>query len=369
MLRTWVEINRGAVMKNYKVFRRAISPKTKLMAVVKSNAYGNELIGFSKIVDRLGANAFGVDSITEGLALRKEGFTKPILVLGYTMPENFQFASEHDIAVTISSFELLRALKKITRPIKIHIKIDSGMHRQGFFPEDAKKAAKTLSEIPNVQLEGIYTHFANAKNPKFSRDTDKQAEEFLKAAKVFEDAGFSFIKHACASAGTLLFPKYHFDMVRVGIGLHGLWPAKEVAEACSGKIKLTPVLSWKTIIAEKKLVRKDESVGYDFTEKLEKDSWLAVCPVGYWHGFTRMLSSKGEVLVRGKRARVVGRVAMDMIVIDVSGIQGVKPGDEVVLIGSQKKERVSAEEVAEKTGTSNYEVVTRINPKIHRIFV
>jgi len=368
-LRTWVTIDTKAVAKNYAVFRRAISKKTKLMAIVKSNAYGNELIGFSKVIDELGADCFGVDSITEGLALRASGIKKPILVLGYTIPENFKLASEKNISITLSNNDILEALRNARFKIKVHVKIDSGMHRQGFFPSDAEKLASELLKMKNVTVEGIYTHFANAKNPKFSEDTDNQGKEFLKATEVFEKKGFTFIKHACASAGALLFPKYHFDMVRVGIGLHGLWPAKEVGVACEKKVKLSPVLSWKTIVAETKLVPKGEGVGYDFTEILKKDTLLAVCPVGYWHGFARALSSNGDVLIKGSRARVVGRVAMDMIVVDISNIKGVKAGDEVVLIGSQGKERISAEEMAEKTGTSNYEVVTRINPKIHRIFI
>jgi len=364
-LRTWVEIDRKAAEKNYKVFRSVVSPKTKLMAVVKSNAYGNELVGFSKIMDELGADIFGVDSITEGVALRDAGIKKPILVLGYTIPENFKVASENDLSVTISSFELLNALKKNTSPIKVHIKLDTGMHRQGFSPKDARKIIHDLLLLPHVSMEGVYTHFAKATDPF---NTKAQADAFFSATVSFDRAGFHYIKHACASAGTLLYPECHFDMVRVGIGLHGLWPAKEVKDARSGTVKIEPVLSWKTILSEVKKVKKGERVGYDLTETLKKDSCLGVCPVGYWHGFTRALSGVGEVLVRGKRARVIGRVAMDMIAIDITDIPSARAGDEVVLIGKQGRDRISAEEMAERSGTINYEVTTRINPKIRRVF-
>lgn len=368
-VRTWVEIDRSAIQKNYRTFRGLLSPKTKLMAVVKSNAYGHELVGFSKELDKLGADFFGVDAIVEGLALREEGIKKPILVLGYTMPENFKVASENDISITVSGFDGLRALQKNRYPLKIHIKIDSGMHRQGFYPSDAKKVATALKKLPHVKMEGVYTHFANAKDPRVSRDTDKQAEEFLKAVAIFEKAGFHFLKHASATAGTLLYPKYHFDMVRVGIGLQGMWPAKDVEKSCSKKIKLTPALSWKTVVAEVKTAPKGDGIGYDFTEVLKKDTRIAICPIGYWHGFPRALSSTGHVLVNRKRARVLGRVAMDMITVDVSEIKNVKHGDEVVLLGKSGKDEIPAEEMAMLVGTSSYEIVTRINPKIQRVFV
>lgn len=368
-LRTWVEIDRNAIKKNYRTFRALLSPQTKLMAVVKSNAYGHELVGFSKEADKLGVDFFGVDSIIEGIALRKEGIQKPVLVLGYTMPENFKSASENNISVTVSSFDGLFSLKENAYPLKIHIKIDSGMHRQGFYPSDAKKVVDALKKLPHMEVEGVYTHFANAKNPNFPQDTDKQAVEFKKATDVFEKAGLRFLKHASATAGVILFPQYHFDMVRIGIGLYGLWPAKEVQEAFGKKIKLHPVLSWKTVIAETKIVPKGDGVGYNFTEILKKDTKIAVCPIGYWHGFPRALSSVGCVLVGGKRARVLGRVSMDMITIDVSGIKNVKAGDEVVLIGKSGAQTITADEFADYASTSCYEIVTRINPKIQRVFV
>lgn len=368
-VRTWVEIDRKAVKKNYHTFRGLLSPKTKLMAVVKSNAYGHELVGFSKELDALGADFFGVDSITEGAALRREGIQKPILVLGYTMPENFKIASDQDISITISSFDGLRALQKNTHSLKIHLKIDTGMHRQGFYPSDAPKILALLKKLPYVKVEGVFTHFANAKNPSFSADTDRQAEEFKKATDVFEKAGLRFLKHASATSGTLLFPHYHFDMVRIGIGLYGLWPAKEVKRALEDHVRLAPALLWKTVVAETKIVPKGEGIGYNFTEIFHKDTKVAVCPIGYWHGFPRSLSSVGHVLVDGERARVLGRVSMDMITVDVSGIKNTKVGDEVVLVGGQGKEEISADEFADYADTSCYEIVTRINPKIQRVFV
>jgi len=368
-VRTWLEIDRTAMAHNYAIFRGMIQPETKLTAVVKSNAYGNELIGFSKVMDELGADTFGVDSITEGITLREVGIIKPILVLGFTIPENTAIASEKNISITLSSFDALQYLIKNKTPIKVHIKIDSGMHRQGFFPEDAEKLADMLLKTKNITVEGIYTHFANAKNPRFSKDTDNQAKNFEKAVAIFKKKGFIFLKHACATSGTILFPKYQYDMVRVGIGLHGLWPSKEVKKASESKIKLEPILSWKTVVSEVKMIKKGEGIGYDFSEILKRNTTIAICPIGYWHGYPRALSSSGYVLIHGKRARVLGRVAMDMVVVDIMGMKDVQMGDEVVLIGTQGKENVTADELAKLCKTSNYEVVTRINPKIQRIFV
>lgn len=368
-LRTWIEIDKRAAAQNYKVFRSILKPKTKLMAVVKSNAYGNELIGFSKMQDQFGADAFGVDSITEGLALREAGIVKPILVLGYTIHENVHIASEKNISITLSNFEALSLLVKEKIPITVHIKIDSGMHRQGFFLKDVKKLADILLKNKHITVEGMYTHFANAKNPSFTADTDKQAMEFKQATDIFEKAGFRFIKHASATSGALLFPEYHFDMVRIGIGLSGLWPAKEVERALEKKIKLTPILSWKTVVAETKTIPKGDRIGYNFTETFSHDTGIAICPIGYWHGFPRSLSSIGHALVAGKRARVLGRVSMDMITVDVSDIKNIKIGDEVVLIGKMNKEEITADEFAAYADTSSYEIVTRINPKIQRVFL
>lgn len=339
------------------------------MAVVKSNAYGNELIGFSKELDTLGADYFGVDSITEGLALRKAGITKPVLVLGYTINENIHVATKNNICITLSSFDALNLLVKEKTPARVHIKIDSGMHRQGFFIKDVKKLSAILLKNKQIVIEGVYTHFANAKNPSFTADTENQAKEFEEAVEILMNAGFTFIKHASATSGALLFPQYHFDMVRIGMGLSGLWPAQEVKRALEKKIKLSPILVWKTIIAEIKIIPKGERIGYNFTETFQKNTKVAICPIGYWHGFPRSLSSIGHVLIGGKRARVLGRVSMDMITVDVSDIEKTKMGDEVILIGKMGDEIITPEEVASYADSSSYEIVTRINPKIQRIFI
>ncbi|MFA6273425.1 MAG: alanine racemase [Candidatus Paceibacterota bacterium] len=365
-LRTWLEIDCRAIEKNYKIFRSLINPKTKLMAVVKSNAYGHGLIGFAKELGRLGADWFGVDSVMEGLALRREGIKVPILVLGYTLPDKFKEAVDNDISLTISNFETLEAVQKekFSKPLKIHIKVDTGMHRQGFLIEDLPKVLSFLQ----ANVEGLYTHFAAAKNPAFPEYTKKQIAEFEKWRTAFTKAGLSPICHTSATAGAMIFPQAQFDLVRIGIGLYGLWPAKEIESYFTNKISLAPTLSWKTIISEIKDLPKGSKIGYDCTETLQKDSRVAVCPIGYWHGYPRVLSSIGFVLVNGKRARILGRVSMDMISLDVTGIKNAKIGSEVILIGKQGKEEISAGELANLSDTSHYEIVTRLNPLMKRVY-
>ncbi len=372
-LRTWVEINQQALKNNYSIFRRLIGPKCLLMAVVKSNAYGHSLIDFSRATENLGIDWFGVDSIVEAESLRKAGLKKPILVLGYTLENKTETAFKNNISLTISDFSTLKNLKNIkthNHKLKIHIKIDTGMHRQGFFVSEIPAVIKILKSQPAIILEGIYTHFSSAKNPAFLSTTFSQIEQFKKAIDLFESTGFKgFIKHAAATSGTIIFPQSHFDLVRIGIGLCGLWPSKESREAFRRKIKLEPVLSWKTIVGQIKNLPEGSRVGYDFTETLNRSSSVAVLPIGYWHGFPRSLSSIGKVLIRGSEVKVIGRVSMDMISVDVTDVKNVKVGDEVILIGKSEKSEISIDDMAYLSDTINYEIVTRLNPLIKRIMV
>lgn len=386
-VRTWIEIDKKAIKNNFNIFREFISSKTALMAIVKSNAYGHGLIEFAKEMEKLGADFLGADSIIEAIHLSQSGIKKPILVLGYTMPGRIHEAQENNISLTVSSFEALKPIvafksgdpisgRASGRSIKIHIKVDTGMHRQGFLPDDMKKVCEILKKNPGIVFEGIYTHFAMAKNPSFPQETNKQIGEFEKALKIVESFGFKPIRHASATSGTLLYPVAHYDMVRIGIGLYGLWPSKEVQRVFTTRLKLEPVLSWKTIIGEVKSLPAGGGVGYDLTEKLPKNSKIAVCPIGYWHGFGRVFSSVGNVLVKGERAKVLGRVSMDMITIDISRIKNVKVGDEVVLIGRQAgkylpagRQEITADELAYLSDGVNYEIVTRTNPLIKRVYI
>ncbi len=376
-LRTWIEIDTAAAKNNYKVFRNLIGKNCFLMAVVKSNAYGHGLIDFSRLMQKFGIDWFGVDSITEALALRESGIKKKILVLGYTLPEKLRDAAENNISLTVSSPAHLKSLviarPKISGLLKIHLKIDTGMHRQGFSPKELLSALNLIKKLKNKPvLEGIYTHFAAAKNPAFPADTLEQLRLFDAAINIAKKEGFNPVCHASATSGTIIFPQARYDLVRVGIGLYGLWPSKETQASFGDKIKLKPVLSWKAVIGEIKKVAKGERIGYDFTETLSKPTTVAIIPIGYWHGFPRALSSIGKVLIKGKPAKVLGRVSMDMITVDVSGIKNIRIKDEAIIIGSSAtpavKNEITADEIARYAETTNYEIITRLNPLIKRIY-
>ena len=370
-LRTWIEVDSKALAHNYSEIKKNLSPKSVCMSVVKSNAYGHCLVDFAQEMQKLGIDWFGVDSMTEAISLRNNGITKPILVLGHTLPQMLQKASDLDVSITVSTYELLTAISTTSFPkkIKIHIKVDTGMNRQGFLESEIDTLIDTLQKkSEKVEGEGLFTHFAAAKNPAFPGRTLKQVAIFTTWIDAFKKADHDPITHASASGSAIVFSETHFDMVRIGFALYGLWPSKEVEKSSSHRLLLMPILQWKTIIGEVKKIPKGSQVGYDATETMNRESKIAICPIGYWHGYPRALSSVGYVLVHGMRARVVGRVSMDMITIDVTDIDTVAVGDEVTLVGADGDETVSIEEIAELSDTSGYEMVTRINPLIKRLY-
>ena len=358
--KVWIEISRAAVRKNIRAFRGLLGKGTKLYSVVKSNAYGHGLTVFALLADAAGVDGFCVDSAVEGAKLRAHGITKPILVLGYTLPALFSEAVRRDITITISSKESLAALiaMKGERP-RFHIKIDTGMHRQGFQPSEIPSVIRSLYKLKaKSYFTGLYTHFAMAKNRKDASFTDRQHAAFMSACAAFDAAGFSgLMRHASATGGAMLGQRFHMDMARVGIGLYGIWPSPELERQLGGEIVLHPALSLHSLISEKKTVGKGEGVGYDMTEVMKRDTDIAIVPIGYWHGIPRAASSVGYFTVAGRPARIVGRVSMDMTMIDVTGIP-CRVGTEVV---------IPIVPLAHAMDASSYEVVTRINPLIHKI--
>ena len=442
-LRTWIEVDKKAIKHNFNTFKKIIPKRCKLLAVVKSNAYGHNLTEFSKEMENLGADFLGVDSITEALALRREKIKTRILVLGYTLPEMIENAIANNISITVSSFETISAIKKFfvsssnaghrlhgdellggsrrlgldsrlhgndKRVLNIHIKVDTGMGRHGFLFSDHEKLINELKKLNssttlgtgNVNVEGLFTHFSSAKNPDNLKYTRKQLELFKKWIEVFKEDRFNPIIHACATSGTIIFSspekiltdgkskisraldkksnvsvktlagEAHFDMVRIGIGLYGEWPSKEIKDKIlknkNNKIQLKPVMSWKTIIGEIKKLPKGSKIGYDGTKILERDSTIAICPIGYWHGYPRVLSSKGFVLVKGKEAKILGRVCMDIIIIDITDISNVKVGEEVVVLGKSGNKIIRTSDIASIFDGSDYELLTRINPLIKKFY-
>ncbi len=367
-IRTWIEVDRGRLKLNYETFRQIVS-QAAIMAVCKSNAYGHSFIDYAQEMEKLGIDWLGLDSILEALPLRQNGLTKPMLVLGYTLPEMIGEAAANNISLTVSNWEAVKNLPRDAK-LKIHLKFDTGMCRQGFFPEEVEKVLDYCEkELPQVEIEGVFTHFAGAKNPAFPQGTKEQLTKFQVVLDAVAKRGLKPIRHAAATSGAIVFPQAQFDMVRLGIGLYGLWPSQEVKYAYSDKFALKPILTWKTVVAEIKSVPAGSRVGYDFTELLERPTTIGILPIGYWHGYDRSLSSIGKVLVNGHRARVLGRVSMDIITVDLTDIPDVQVGSEVVLLGEQGSAEMSADEMASLADTSSYEIITRLNPLIKRIYV
>lgn len=368
LVRTWIEISRSAARENYWLFRRITGKKTRLWAVVKSNAYGHGIYAFSKLADELGVDGFCVDSIIEGLSMRREGIRKPILVLGPTLPAQLPAAEKAKIVVSVSTIEDLKELSKLKDPPEFHLKIDTGMHRRGFYVKDMEAAIKILRSKPALKnkLTGVFTHFASAKDVNYPTYTEEQFKKFNEAAQKLRKAGFhGLLRHVAATGGTLVDKKYHLDAVRVGIGLYGFYPSRELEVQLGEKFKLRPVLSWRAIITEIKELNKGDFVGYDLTERITKKTKGAIIPVGYWHGFPRAFSSIGEVLINGRRAKVLGRVSMDIILVDATGIN-CKVGSIATLIGKSGQAEIAAPYLADRIGASHYEFITRLNPLMER---
>ncbi len=370
-LRTWIEVDKKALGLNLHLFRRRIPRSCRIMAVTKSNAYGHGLYDFVPTLEAMRVDWFGVDSIVEAVTLRKSGIRRPILVLGYTLPSRYVEAIRHDVSLTISSLESLRALVTVQDSIKtkIHLKLDTGMHRQGFLPGQVDELLRSVKRNRRFfNIEGLYTHFAAAKDPNQRAYTLRQVEEYERALAKFRAAGFHPLRHACATAGALNYPEAHYDMVRIGIGLMGLWPSAKTRQAWEKEIPLKPALTWRTILSETKTLPKGAGIGYDLTETLARDSTVGVCPIGYWHGFPRSLSRVGEVLIRGRRAKVLGNVSMDMIVVNLTGIPGARTGDVATVIGRDGEVEITPYEVAGEARVSPYELLTRINPLIQKFY-
>ena len=376
MPKTCVEINQNNLIHNLNTFRSIIGADVKLMSVVKSNAYGHGMVEVAKVAQDH-ADWFGVDSIDEALELKKAGIEKPILVLGYTLNDRLKDVVENEFSQTVYNEETIKILGDLSNQLNIkvnlHFKVETGTSRQGIGKDELMQRVELVKQYPNLAVQGLSTHYANIEDTTDHGYAKSQLEKFNQVISKLSEQGIEpEFKHTACSAATILFPETHFDLVRVGISQYGMWSSKETFVSANGetaKIELKPVMCWKTRIAQIKAVPAGTGIGYGLTEKLSHDSKLAILPVGYWDGYDRSLSSVGNVLIGGKRCKVLGRVCMNMIIIDMTDVPGAKPEDEAVLLRKQGDEEITAEEMAQKIGTINYEVVTRINPLIKRLVI
>jgi len=384
--KTWVEISRHDLTSNIKAFRHHIGEKTAIMAVVKANAYGHGLRLTAQVADKAGAAWFGVDNVDEALELRRNGIRKPILVLGYTLNSRLKDCINNSISFVVYNLDTVRALRRLhlkpvgPHPSKnakaafVHLKIETGTTRQGVAGEELRILARELKKTPGVVIEGASTHYANIEDTTDSTYAKLQLKRYQEGLRLLKSEGIDPPwKHTACSAAAILYPQTYFNLARIGIAMYGLWPSKEtlaVAKREKRVISLIPVLTWKTVVAQIKSVKKGSPVSYGLTEHVTRDSRLAILPVGYWDGYDRRgLSQTGQVLIRGHSCKIVGRVCMNMCVADVTDVRGIKVEDQVVLLGRQGREIITAEDLAAKIGTINYEVVTRINPLIPRFLV
>ncbi len=369
-----VEISETKFRENITQLKGLIGTGTKLMAVVKSNAYGHGTLLISKLAQKYGADYLGVNSIEEAILIRENKINLPILILGYVPLKDIKYVAEYDFEVVMYNKEniekLQRESEKINKKSKIHLKIETGTNRQGIFPEKLEEMLNFLSTKKNIELKGIYTHFANIEDTTDHSYAMKQLENFKKAINIVNNRHLIF--HTACSAATILFPETHFSMVRTGISLYGLWPSRETfisAKEKNLKIKLKPILKWKSIIAQIKEIPEGSFIGYGCTYKANRKLKIGIVPVGYFEGYPRALSNKSYVIVNGKRAQILGRICMNMMIVDLTEIENVKIEDEVVLIGKMGKEEITADYLANLSNTINYEIVTRISPHIPRILI
>ncbi len=370
-----LEISREALKNNIEVFKSLIKPNVKFAAVVKSNAYGHGILEISKLGLELGADLLAVNSIEEAILLRKNFQKTIIMIMGEI--QNIELYSEElndeNFWVVVSRFESVKFLNSLNKNPKVHLKVDTGMGRLGFSKEDFFSNLEKIKK-ENLVIHGILTHFAQAEDYTEHSFSKKQVDEFLKAISFATNLGYTnLIKHASASASTMLFKEAHFDLVRIGISLYGLWPSIQTKLSLSIRgeklNKLEPVLSWKTNIVHIQNLPSNTYIGYGSTFKTTSPTKLAVIPVGYFEGYDRRLSNLGYVLIKGERARILGRVCMNMTMIDITQIKNIEIGEEVVLIGKSGNEEILADTLAEMTGTINYQIVTNINSSIQRVVV
>ncbi len=373
-----VEIGHAALVHNIREFRRIIGRKRLFLAVVKANAYGHGLLETSRIAAAEGVDWLGVNSVDEGAALRDAGIEVPVLVLGYAPLGDLEEAVARDLRMTVYNRETVKRLaalaRRTHRDVRLHIKVETGTWRQGVVPKDLGTFVRDVQSSPGLVVEGLSSHFANIEDTTKHDYPRLQLDCYRTACRELEAGGLRVpIKHMSCTASTILFQEPDFNLARVGIGLYGLWPSKETYLSSALEKKeppdLKPVLSWKARIAQIKKVPAGAFIGYGCTYRTTRPTVLAVIPVGYYDGYDRRLSNAAHVLVKGRRAPVRGRVAMDFFMADVTDIPGVKLEDEATLLGADGRERIAAEDLAALAGTIGYEILARINPLIPRVVV
>ncbi len=369
----WVELDKDAPAHNVRELKKGAAKGAQFCAVVKSNAYGH---GVKEFVQLLGDEPdwLAVNSLEEGLELRSCGVTKPVILLGHVPLARVGEAVAADLRLVVYNRESITALGAAAtadKPARVHVKVETGTGRQGVMPRDLDAFAGLITTTPHVVFEGLSTHYANIEDTLSHDYAEKQIAEFNAALQLLHGRGIHPpVVHTACTAASILFPETHYTLLRSGIGLYGLWPSRETLQMAQVGRQFIPdlrrVLSWRTQVVQVKELPEGSFIGYGCTYKTARATKVAILPVGYADGYSRALGNRAYVLIRGKRAPVIGRVCMNLVITDVTDIPGVQLEDVVTLLGSDGSERISAELMAEWAGTINYEVVTRISSFLER---
>ena len=375
--RTWAEISLNAIEHNYNVIRNKVADDTKVCCVIKADGYGHGAVELSQIYEKLGADFFAVSNIDEGIEIRKSGSKLPIVILGYTPVSEAENLAEYDISQAVFSLEYAKELsEKCVEEdciCKMHIKVDSGMSRIGFMCQEFPRDEYSIEEIceacclPNLEVEGLFTHFCVSDEDAEGREfTNKQYENFIHVRDSLKKRGVDISVVHCSNSGAIEdYPETCCDMVRAGIILYGLAPSSRLAD----RLDLVPAMTLKTVVAFVKEVQKGATISYGRTFTADRKMKIATVPIGYADGFIRQNAKDGYMMVNGKKAKIVGRICMDQTMLDVTDIEDVKTGDEVVVFGTGENGEPTADSLAENTGTINYETVCLVGKRVPRIYI
>ena len=375
--RTWAEISLNAIEHNYNVIRNKVADDTKVCCVIKADGYGHGAVELSQVYEKLGADFFAVSNIDEGIEIRKSGSKLPIVILGYTPVSEAENLAAYNISQAVFSLEYAKELsEKCVEEdciCKMHIKVDSGMSRIGFMCQEFPRDEYSIEEIceacclPNLEVEGLFTHFCVSDEDAEGREfTNKQYENFIHVRDSLKKRGVDISVVHCSNSGAIEdYPETCCDMVRAGIILYGLAPSSKLAD----RLDLVPAMTLKTVVAFVKEVQKGATISYGRTFTADRKMKIATVPIGYADGFIRQNAKDGYMMVNGKKAKIVGRICMDQTMLDVTDIEDVKTGDEVVVFGTGENGEPTADSLAENTGTINYETVCLVGKRVPRIYI
>lgn len=365
----WAEINLDHISHNVREIKKKIGPATKIMAVVKADGYGHGAVAVAETALKSGASSLAVAFVEEAVELRRAGVEAPILLFGYTDPAHFSVLVKYKLTPTVFDFstalEYSRLAVEHNVVLPLHLKVDTGMGRIGLLPDEVVDVVSRIVRLPGLRIEGIYTHFAAADE----EDQSYTKEQLLLFNRVIdrclEKEIYIPLVHAANSAAAIAHPNSHYNLIRLGLSLYGHYPFDDFR---SYSINLLPALTFKSRIIMVKALPPGSAISYGCTYITDRETLIATIPVGYADGYSRLLSNQGQVLIRGQRVPVVGRICMDHLMVNVSSIPGARRGDEVVLYGRQGEEQITVEEVAGRIGTINYEILCSVNKRVPRLY-